>query len=69
MSTPFQHAFLDYPGTQWELGQDAGIHEVRMSKISTGRVAPRPEEITRLAEIMKRDPQDLFPDLYPVEVA
>ena len=66
MGTPFQHALVDHPGTQWKLGQDAGISEVRMSKLARGRVTPRPEEIAKLAALMKRDPQDLFPSHDPV---
>ena len=60
MSTPFKHALIDYPGNQWEFAKEADTSEVRVSKLATGRAKPRPEEISKFAEILKRNPEELF---------
>ncbi len=37
---------------QWDLAQKSGIPNYRLSSIETGRVKPKPEELSILAEAL-----------------
>lgn len=61
MKTPFKHALVDHPDPAWKVAHEAGISEVRISKLAQGRATPRPLEITNLSKALNRDPEELFP--------
>jgi len=61
MCTPLKHALVDHPEPAWRVAHQVGISEVRISKLSKGRATARDWEIAGLAEILGRNPQELFP--------
>ena len=68
MSTPLKHALIDYPDPAWKVARKMGIHDVRLSKIVRGQIAPSDFEKEQLAEILGRNLGDLFPKNPQVEV-
>ena len=61
MSTSLKHALVDHPDPAWKVGSQAGISDVRISKLSQGRATPRDWEMAKLSEILGISPQELFP--------
>ena len=61
MSSPLRHALLDYPEPAYKVAMQMCISEVRLSKISSGLIEPRPEERIKLAAILDRKEAELFP--------
>ena len=62
MSTPLKHALVDHPDPAWKVARGVPTTENRLSNLARGRATPSPLEVTRLSEILGRDPQELFPE-------
>lgn len=62
MGTPFKHALVDHHETAWRVGHQAGVSDVHISKLASGQAVPTQEEKKRLAEILNRASDEIFPD-------
>lgn len=62
MSTPLKHALVDHPEPAWKVAARIGISEVRMSRLVRGSSVPRDEEKAALADVLGKNPQELFPE-------
>lgn len=49
-------------GSQLKFAKTADMQELRLSKIIHGRTQPTSAEITTMAQLLKLNPQDLFPN-------
>ena len=65
MGTPFKHALVDHPETAWRVGHQAGVSDVRISKLASGQAVPTQEEKEILADILNRDSDEIFPEPLP----
>lgn len=62
MPTPLKHALVDHPEPAWRVARQIGISEVRISKLSQGRAAPRDWEKSGLSDVLGKTVCELFPE-------
>jgi len=58
--------FIGY--TQYSLAKELGLTENDIGRIETGRKDPMPSTAIRIAELLKCDAKDIFPEVFGVEM-
>jgi transcriptional regulator with XRE-family HTH domain len=56
-------AILDSGFTQGQIAHEARIETSRMSRIVRGTITPHVQECTALARVLRRHPEELFPEV------
>jgi len=62
MSTPLKHFLVDHPEPAWKVAAQAGMSDVRLSKLARGASTPRDWEMAALSDILGKSPKELFPE-------
>ena len=62
MVSILKHALIDFPEPAWRLARKVDISETRLSRISRGAIEPRLDEKIRLAKILDKQVDELFPE-------
>jgi transcriptional regulator with XRE-family HTH domain len=63
MNIKLKLALIQSGRSQFEVAQQLGISETRLSRLVRGRLPPSDDEAKRIARILRVSPTQLFPDL------
>jgi len=63
MNEQLKFALLRCGVPQFQIAQQAGISETKLSRLVRGRLSPSLDEATRLAQLLKEPLKRLFPGL------
>ena len=55
-------AILDYQEPAWRVAKQAGISDSKLSKIVNGYILPTEDEMNRLAQVLGKGREELFPE-------
>jgi len=67
MTSAFKHHLIDHPEPAWKVAKQADISDSKLSKIVNGYILPTEEEMKRLAHVLGREPEELFPETFEKE--
>lgn len=67
MTSVLKHFLIDYPEPAWRVAKQAGISDSKLSKIVNGYTLPTEEEMNRLAQVLGKEPEELFPETFGEE--
>ena len=67
MNKRLKIALLDYREPAWRVAKQAGIPDSKLSKIVNGYILPSEDEMNRLAHVLGREPEELFPETFGKE--
>ncbi len=62
MTSVLKHLLIDYPEPAWRVAKQAGISDSKLSKIVNGYILPTEEEMNRLAQVLGKGREELFPE-------
>ena len=62
MNKRLKIALLDYREPAWRVAKQAGIPDSKLSKIVNGYILPTEEEMNRLAQVLGKSQDELFPE-------
>ena len=67
MNKNLKIAILDYQEPAWRVAKQAGIPDSKLSKIVNGYTLPTEEEMKRLAQVLGKSREELFPETFGEE--
>jgi len=67
MNKHLKISILDYREPAWRVAKQIGIPDSKLSKIVNGYILPTEEEMNRLAQVLGREPEELFPETFGEE--
>jgi len=62
MNRNLKIAILDYRDPAWQLAKQIGTSDSKLSKIVNGYILPTEEEMNRLAQVLGKSREELFPE-------
>lgn len=67
MNRNLKIAILDYRDPAWQLAKQIGTSDSKLSKIVNGYILPTEEEMNRLAQVLGKSREELFPENFGKE--
>jgi len=68
MNRNLKVAILDSGKRNWQVAKETpNISDSKLSKIVNGYILPTEEEMNRLAQVLGREPEELFPETFGKE--
>jgi len=62
MTSVLKHLLIDYPGPAWRVAKKADLSDSKLSKIVNGYILPTEDEMNRLAQVLGKGREELFPE-------
>ena len=67
MASVLKHTLIDHPDPNWQIAKEALMSDSKLSKIVNGYILPTEEEMNRLAQVLGKGREELFPEARFVE--
>ena len=62
MNKNLKIAIIDYKEPGWRVAKQIGVSDSKLSKIVNGYILPTEEEMNRLAQVLGKGREELFPE-------